>query len=56
MAAAVLNFIFAIIVAIDFAKAFGRGAGFALGLCFLGFIFYPILAFDDSRYLGPPAA
>src|SRR5450432_3038041 len=40
-----VSFVIAIIVGIDVAKAFGRGAGFGLGLIFLGFIFYPILGF-----------
>ena len=31
----------------------GRGAGFGVGLAFLGFIFFPILAFGDATYKGP---
>jgi hypothetical protein len=50
-----VNFIIFIIVAIDFAKSYGKGVGFGLGLIFLGFIFYPILAFSDARYVGPSA-
>ena len=26
------------------------GVGFAIGLIFLGFIFYPILGFSDAQY------
>jgi len=40
-------------------KSFGKDEGFTAGLVFLGFIFWPILGFGDSRYLGPygdPAA
>lgn len=37
-----------------FAKCFGKGAGFAVGLMVLGFIFYPILAFGDAVYVGAP--
>jgi len=33
-----------------FAKAFGKGTGFAIGMIFLPFIFYAILAFDSSEY------
>ena len=44
------NIVIGIIVAIDFAKKFGKGAGFGLGLAFLGFIFYPILAWSDAQY------
>ena len=46
-----VNIIFAIIVSIDIAKAFGKDVGFGLGLAFLGFIFYPILAFGDAKYV-----
>jgi hypothetical protein len=42
-----------ILVAISFAKSFGKGTGFALGLIFLGFIFAPMLAFSDATYQGP---
>jgi hypothetical protein len=52
----ILNLIFTIIVYLDLAKSFGKGVGFALGLIILSFIFIPILAFSDARYLGPVAA
>lgn len=39
----------------NLAKAFGHGSGFAAGLIFLPFIFEPILAFDNSQYLGNPS-
>jgi hypothetical protein len=45
-----VNLAVLIIVGIDIAKNFGKGAGFGLGLTFLGFIFYPILGFGDARY------
>ena len=45
----------AIVVALDVAKNFGKGAGFGIGLAFLGFIFYPILGFGDAEY-NPEAA
>jgi uncharacterized membrane protein YhaH (DUF805 family) len=51
----VVNFIFAILLAIEIAKAFGKGAGFGIGLAFLGFIFYPILGFGDAQYQAQPA-
>jgi len=51
------NFIFIIIGCVWInnllSKSFGQGAGFTLGLIFLGFIFYPILGFGDYAYLGP---
>ena len=49
-----VNIIIAIIVMIDFAKSFGKGVGFALGLIFLPIIFFPILAWGDAQYQGPP--
>lgn len=45
-----VNVIVAILVSIEVAKNFGKGAGFGLGLAFLGFIFYPILGFGNARY------
>ena len=48
--------IFFIILCIDLAKSFGHGVGFALGLIFLGIIFFPVLAFGGSQYRGPSAA
>lgn len=45
-----VNFVVGILVVIAFAKNFGKGPGFAVGLLFLGFIFYPILAFGDAVY------
>ncbi len=51
-----VNFIIAIIVAVDLAKSFGHGVGFALGLIFLGPIFGLILGFGSSTYRGPAAA
>lgn len=47
-----VNIVIYIIVFIDFAKAFGKGTGFAIGLVFLPVIFFPILAFDNSVYQG----
>ena len=45
-----VNFVIGLIVAIDIAKNFGKDAAFGLGLFFLGFIFYPILAFGSAQY------
>lgn len=50
----IVNFVVAIMTYISFAQAFGKGVGFALGLLFLGVIFFPILAWGDSRYTGVP--
>ncbi len=35
---------------------FGKGVGFTLGIIFLGFIFIPILAFGDAKYIDLEAA
>jgi len=48
----IVNFIIMILVSLEMAKVFGKSAGFGLGLCFLGFIFYPILGFGDAQYQG----
>ena len=52
----IVNLVILIIVLNDLSKSFGHGVGFTLGLIFLSFIFYPILGFGDSRYLGPAGA
>jgi len=44
------------VVSMDVAKSFGKGIGFAIGLFFLSFIFYPILGFGKAEYQGPAAA
>lgn len=41
-------------IAMDVARAFGKGSGFAVLLFFLPFIGYPILAWGDAKY--QPAA
>lgn len=34
-------------------RAFGHGNGYMVGLALLGFVFWPIIAFGASTYLGP---
>lgn len=52
-----VNLIIAIIVSVDIAKRFGKGVGFAIGMIFLPFIFWPILGFGSAQYQGaPPSA
>jgi len=48
----IVGAVIAIVVSIDLAKKFGKGAGFGLGLALLGFIFYPILAWGSAQYSG----
>lgn len=49
----VVNLVVVIYVLHLLSESFGHEIGFTLGLLFLGFIFYPILGFGDSKYLGP---
>ena len=51
----VVNIVIGIIILFDLAKVFGKDTGFGFGLLFLSFIFIPILAFGDARYMGPIA-
>ncbi|MCX6723694.1 MAG: DUF5684 domain-containing protein [Candidatus Staskawiczbacteria bacterium] len=46
-----VNIIIGLIVMYEFAKVFGKGFGFFLGMLFLPIIFYPILAFGKSVYM-----
>ena len=47
-----VNFIIMIICTIALAARFGKGGGYAAGLIFLPFIFYPMLAFGSDQYQG----
>ena len=51
-----VGIIVSLLVVVDLAKSFGQGIGYTLGLLFLPFIFWPLLAFGDARYQGPSAA
>jgi len=46
------NIVFLILLMIEIANKFGQGAGFGIGLAFLGFIFWPILGFGAAQYEG----
>ena len=46
----IANIIVSILFAINLAKAFGKGGGFAVGLIFLSFIFMLILGFGSAQY------
>lgn len=48
----IVNIVISIMVTLDTARVFGKGSGFGIGLIFLPFIFYPILAFGDAKYQG----
>lgn len=47
-----VNIIMLFIVTFALAGCFGKGGGYALGMIFLPFIFYPMLAFGDAQYNG----
>jgi len=49
-----VSIVIAILVSIEIAKAFGKSAGFGVGLALLGFVFYPILGFGDAEYQSAP--
>jgi Family of unknown function (DUF5684) len=51
-----MNIVIGIIVCIDLAKSFGKGAGFGIGIALLGIIFLPILGFGSAQYQGPSAS
>ena len=48
-----VSIVAAIIAYVNLAKCFGKGAGFAIGLLLLPFIFFPMLGLGDARYQGP---
>jgi hypothetical protein len=45
-----INLVILIIVTIALAEKFGKGGGFAVGMVFLPFVFYPMLGFGDERF------
>ncbi len=50
----IVNLAVGIILSIDIARHFGKGAGFGVGLAFLGPVFYPILGFGNAEYDSAP--
>ena len=52
----IVNIVVGFLLALDLSRSFGHDLAFALGLFFLGFLFYPILAFGSDTYRGPAAA
>jgi len=48
-----VNIVISLIVCIDFAKSYGKGAGFGVGMWFFPFIFLPIIGFGSATYQGP---
>ena len=48
-----VNLVIIVIVYHNLSLSFGKDVGFTIGLVMLNFIFLPLLAFGDSKYLGP---
>ena len=48
-----LNIIFVIWLYNMMSKSYGHDEGFTVGLILLGIIFWPILGFGSSKYIGP---
>ena len=48
-----VGIVVSVILFIELAKCFGKGAGFGLGLALLSPIFFPLLGFGDAKYRGP---
>ncbi|HEV3261944.1 MAG TPA: DUF5684 domain-containing protein [Gemmataceae bacterium] len=47
-----VSLILSILVAVELSNRFGMGAGFAVGLILLPYVFYPILGFGSAEYRG----
>ena len=47
-----VNLVYAIWAVNLLSKSFGKDEGFTVGMIFLPFVFYPILAFGGSQYIG----
>jgi hypothetical protein len=48
----VINIYFTVVMHIRLAAKFGKGALYGFALCFLGFIFFPLLGFGSAIYEG----
>jgi len=46
----IVNIVIGIMALAGLASNFGKGGGFVVGLLFLPFVFYPILAFGSAEY------
>jgi hypothetical protein len=45
-----VSFVMYVIIQFGIARRFGKGGLFAVGLIFLPFVFYPIIAFGSATY------
>jgi len=46
-----VNIYYAIVMMNELSKSFGKSSGFTVGLIFLPFVFLPMLAFGDAKYI-----
>lgn len=54
LAVPVANLVFLGSAGMSMAENFGRSKAFGLGIAFLGFFFYPVLAFGGSKFKEQP--
>jgi hypothetical protein len=52
----IVSIVIAIMAMVALAARFGKGAGFALGMILLPFVFIPMLGFGSAQYTPAPAA
>jgi hypothetical protein len=52
----IVSLVIAILLSISLAERFDKGAGYGIGIAFLGIVFLPMLAFSDAQYSPPPPA
>jgi hypothetical protein len=48
-----LNIYLLVMLAFNTAKAFGKSAGYGIGMVFAPFVFYPMLGFSEDKFIGP---
>jgi hypothetical protein len=48
----IVGIYFGIVILIDMVKAFGKDAGFAIGMLLLPIVFWPILGFGSAQFIG----
>jgi hypothetical protein len=51
-----VNIIALLFVYLALARAFGKSDAYGVGLLLLPFVFFPLLAFGDARYIGPQSS
>jgi hypothetical protein len=51
-----LQIVWTIVIGLDMAKSFGKETLWAIGLILFPYVFYPLLGFGDSKYVGPMKA